>query len=632
MRSMNFQPLRRLRAGKIHPAKVFGFCVLFLFVVSPGVAATPEGCVNVEALAFQIIAGGKAASPQETEFLGSPDGRYLSAALSGNLDAVKAHLDAGGQIDARDKRGRYRDNSALDHAARTDNVELAKLLLARAFDVNAQSNNGKGHASLHVATGLGRVRMAEFLLQNGANPNIRDASSGAPLNVAVVQARPTMARLLLKYGASTLGPDGASPLKSIQMAGGLCAGHKEIIKLLVESGSDLFARDADGLTAATAIVRRGDDTAMVLARDFPDLDWSRLVKWQWQKWEAPLLMMVKCASNSQQTFQYLLSEHPRKDVWRASISGSWGTLLHCGGGTREVNEMLASMLPDVNARDPAGRTALHVVSDPAVITVLLKRGAQANALDAGGKSPLFNAIHHSQAFAELVIAGADISIEDKSGYTLMAYAVVSAQASALKRLLAYNVHPNTRNRDGKTALHFANHEEMIDILVAAGADVNVRAKDGQTPLHAAAARSYVTGLLKHGADPLARAADGTIPLHHVRRHEPIEELLKQNKDSINALDLKGRTPLHYLSESGTGAAIYLFKKNGANVNATDHDGNTPLHLTVMRENVYAINYFIKVGADPELKNKQGKSAFDLVGNGPKAEALQKALRGETPPR
>jgi ankyrin repeat protein len=629
---MGVHLLRRLPAGKNHAAKVFGFGVLFQFLVSPSLAATPEGCINVEALAFQIATRRSVADPQETAFLESSDGRYLSAALSGNLDAVKAHLEAGGRIDARDKRRLYRDNSALDHAARTDNVDLAKLLLGRGFDVNAQSNSGRGHASLHVATGLGRARMAEFLLQNGANPNIRDANSGAPLNVAVVQARPTMARLLLKYGASTLGPDGASPLKSIQMAGGLCAGHKDVIKLLVESGSDLFARDADGLAAATAIVSRGDETAMVLAMDFPDLDWSRLVSSVWQKGEAPLLMVAKCAPNSKRTFQYLLSEHPRKDVWRASISGSWGTLLHCRGGT-DANQMLAAMLPDVDAPDPTGRTALHIVNDPAVIAVLLTRGAQVNALDQAGKSPLFNAIYHAPALTALLHAGADTSIEDKVGYTVLAAAVRDNQPSAIKALLAHKVDPNSRNRDGKTALHFANHEEPVDILVAAGADVNARATNGQAPLHTAATRAAhgVSALLKNGADPMVRAVDGTIPLHHAGRHEQIAELLKQNKESVNALDLRGRTPLHYLSASSTGAGIYLLKQNGADVNAQDDDGNTPLHLTVMRENAYAINFLIKVGADPKLINKRGESAFDLAANSPKADALQKALRGETPP-
>ena len=246
-------------------------------VVSSRGATGPEGCVNVEAQILQAVTGGRSARPEEVEFQQSREGQYLAAALAGRHADVKRLLDEGVDIGVREKRRTNWDNSALDHAARTDNVGLAKLLLARGFDVNSRS--ASGHTALHVATGLGRVKMAEFLLQQGADVSARDSRAGTPLEVAVVQARPTMARLLVKHGASTGGDGRASPLRAIRNAGALCNGHQEVIRFLAAGGATLFVQDDQGESAAMALVWKGDETAMILAKEFPSLDWTVPVQW-----------------------------------------------------------------------------------------------------------------------------------------------------------------------------------------------------------------------------------------------------------------------------------------------------------------------------------------------------------------
>jgi ankyrin repeat protein len=586
-----------------------------------------EGCINPEAVLLQAVTD-KGASPEETAFLQTAEGKYLAAALAGRLDEVKRALDSGVDVRARDKRRRFYDNSALDHAARTDNVALAKLLLARGMDVNSQSKSG--HTALHVAAGLGSARVAEFLLQSKADPNLADGSRGAPLDVAVLQARPTMAKILLKYGADKGGPGRASPLKTLQMTGSLCNGHREIIRLLVASGSDLFTSDKEGRSGALGIVMRGDDTAMVLAREFPDLDWMHGV--MWGKREVPLLMVAACAYNSRKTLQYLLTEHPKKDQWRASASGPWGTLAHCAEGKpAEFVTLLLEVTPDVNLADGAGDTPLHKARTPALIGQLLQKGAKPDARDANGKTPVMAMVGNGPALGALAAAGADLSLADKRGRTLAHYAVENRNREAIKLLAARRVEMNARDSEGITPLFLARDRDSLELVLAAGGDVKARTPDGRTPLHVAIAdrrsTELVIGLLDKGVDPLLRASDGTIPLHHLR-WEPAQAqaLLAASPKSANAADDNGRTPLHYMAERGSPLVIAVLVEGGASIDRPDKLGNTPLHLAAMRGNLQTIKALVGQGADPRRVNNEKKSAFDLVRDSTQSGELTAALR------
>jgi uncharacterized protein len=61
-----------------------------------------------------------------------------TAAEQGDIKAVKQHLDAGTDVNAKDKYGR----TPLDEAARKGHKEIAKLLIAEGADVNAMDDDG----------------------------------------------------------------------------------------------------------------------------------------------------------------------------------------------------------------------------------------------------------------------------------------------------------------------------------------------------------------------------------------------------------------------------------------------------------------------------------------------------------
>lgn len=95
---------------------------------------------------------------------------------------------------------------------------------------------GQGRTPLFLAAEANQVRMAEFLLGKGADPDIRDSSGDTALVKAAQLGNHEIVKLLLKAGSdpSARGAEGMTAL--MHYAGR--SGGMSIIELLIESGAD----------------------------------------------------------------------------------------------------------------------------------------------------------------------------------------------------------------------------------------------------------------------------------------------------------------------------------------------------------------------------------------------------------
>ena len=98
-------------------------------------------------------------------------------------------------------------------------------------------------------------------------------------------------------------------------------------------------------------------------------------------------------------------------------------------------------------------------------------------------------------------------------------------------------------------------KEILELLIAKGADVNAKRDDGETPLHQAAflmvAKEIIELLINKGADVNAKSDDGWTPLHVAASNEGLKEiveLLIDKGSDVSAKSDRGWTPLHYAAE------------------------------------------------------------------------------------
>jgi len=112
----------------------------------------------------------------------------------------------------------------------------------------------------------------------------------------------------------------------------------------------------------------------------------------------------------------------------------------------------------------------------------------------------------------------------------------NGDAIAVNLFLQSGINVHARNKIGETALlaaAFGDYTEIIDLLLANGADadVNTKRNEGQTPLMAAAVngnRNTVRVLLAHGADVNTKDNSGFTALMYAdgQQHSDVVQLLK----------------------------------------------------------------------------------------------------------
>ncbi len=91
-----------------------------------------------------------------------------AAALEGNVDAIRKHVEAGSDLNKKDAFG----STALIIAATFGKTEVAAALIDGGADLDMK--NHEGATPLHVAAFLCRTEIVRALLDKGADKTLRD--------------------------------------------------------------------------------------------------------------------------------------------------------------------------------------------------------------------------------------------------------------------------------------------------------------------------------------------------------------------------------------------------------------------------------------------------------------------------
>ena len=98
-----------------------------------------------------------------------------AAAATGNIDAVKKHIEAGSDLNVKDPEG---GACPLSTAALFGQTEVAEALIKAGADVNCRGNDGA--TPLHVAAFFCREEIVTALLEAGADKTIKNSYQSTP--------------------------------------------------------------------------------------------------------------------------------------------------------------------------------------------------------------------------------------------------------------------------------------------------------------------------------------------------------------------------------------------------------------------------------------------------------------------
>jgi len=131
----------------------------------------------------------------------APDISIHDAAMQGNLEAVKQHIAAGTDVNAKSRNG----SIPLHYAAGYGQKEVTELLIDKGADVNAKGKYGG--TPLHEAALNGQKENIEILIVEGADVNAIFQSGllegWTPLNMVDGEGEKETAALLRKHGGKT---------------------------------------------------------------------------------------------------------------------------------------------------------------------------------------------------------------------------------------------------------------------------------------------------------------------------------------------------------------------------------------------------------------------------------------------
>ena len=275
------------------------------------------------------------------------------------------------------------------------------------------------------------------------------------------------------------------------------------------------------------------------------------------------------------------------------------------------------------AADPKLNQALYeavLFQDLPKITSLLQQGADANYRENNRPLLCWAAQNgNSTVVTKLIEAGADVNAVDGIGHTPLIRAIETQQTEIVKILLSKKADPNAKDSQDEPILMYAvksRKPEIAQAVIAAGADVNWVSAEGDspalevaqeglpesalmikvladakanldasniiyTPLYYATDQGYkeiVKALLDGGANPNGKTQSGKLPIHEAVEYVEILQMLLDKKADPNLQDDSGATALTVAIENGYAGAVPVLIKAGADVNKPDGYGNTPLAI------------------------------------------------------
>ncbi|MBN2444343.1 MAG: ankyrin repeat domain-containing protein [Spirochaetales bacterium] len=528
-----------------------------------------------------------------------PQSLFSNACQGGLLWFIEDLMEQGVDINKPDARG---DTPLHKAATGTNTLSVAQFLIDKGASINAKVSSGsdEGATPLHRAARSGNLQVARLLVENGADINSDAHFLGTPLIHAAANNQEKMIIFLVTEGA-----DISTKIGRCISSDELVFSYEDktilfwaikqnritIIKKLISRGADVSAIDHEGKTPLHYAAQSGRNKIIPLLMEAGSLVDAK----DNDKGYTPLM----CAINGKQediAFQ-LISFHADCTV----LDKDNNTILHHAAeqGLNRLVMYLIDNKADVNARAQYGETPLHRAifwQNEKTAAMLLLYGARIDMPNLMGDYPLFYAAGISGNLVQMIIdRGGDVNRKNKEGQTPLHRSAHFNKPGAAICLIENKADIDIPDRTGRTPLYIAaeeGHFEIVKVLVTHGADMTLRSTENE----------------KWNAFEIAKENNHRNIAHYLSEccGKTSKELDEIRKNHILSLYF------HAIEKGNTREARYYINNHHIDINTQDAKGKTALHIAVKKQKEHLIKFLILNDADIEIKDSQGKTPLQLI--------------------
>lgn len=264
-----------------------------------------------------------------------------------------------------------------------------------------------------------------------------------------------------------------------------------------------------------------------------------------------------------------------------------------------------------------------------ILQFLAEREVNFNKPSIGGKLPIEGALENGnkKAIPLLLQNGADASILFSSSTNYLAQTIESNDTETTKLLIEYAAKNGIDISDSLPPLEKAIKErdkDMITLLIdTAKADPNQTDSKGNPVLTDAALsgnKEIVTMILLAGANIDQLNTKGQTVLMTLIEQSgsnsgnmnDMSMFLIENGANVNAVDLKGETPMFYAVRAKNEQLIKNLIAKGADINARNNKGESVLFIAAENDDKKMAKFLLDNGASARLQNRQKLDASTVA--------------------
>ncbi|XP_071108799.1 uncharacterized protein [Haliotis cracherodii] len=420
----------------------------------------------------------------------------MVAAVFGHKSVFDFLESEGADLSLVDTEG----NSLLHLACAGGNMTIVQHLLS---DSNINQRGMNGCTPIMAAADNGHKGVFDFLESEGADLSLVDTTGNSLLHLTCVGGNMTIVQHLLSD--SNINQRGKRERTPIMVAA--FKGHKRVLDFLESKGADLSLVDTDGNS----------------------------------------LLHLACQGGNMTIVKHLLLD---SNINQRGMNGLTPIMFAAVKGHNSVFDFLESKGADLLLVDTTGNSLLHLTCLGGNMTIVQHLLSYSNINQRGsyGLTPIMvaAAFGHKNVFDFLESEGADLSLVDTDGNSLLHLACERGNMTFVQRLLS-DLNINQRGKRERTPIMvaaFEGHKSVFDFLESKGADLSLVDTDGNSLLHLACLGGNMT-IVKH----------------------------MLSDSNINQRGMNGLTPIMFAAFNGHNSVFDFLKSEGADLPLVDTDGD-----------------------------------------------------------